>query len=107
MLRQSAHAEGSRTPYRGIRRQNQCYLRLLANSAHARIKPITGLQRRLSDASAVLLPVVSEHLIAGSADLGAMLLKAAENTEVALIYHCTAMALHIAGTGLLLVRRAA
>jgi hypothetical protein len=59
------------------------------------------------DVSAVLLPVVSEHLFAGSADLGAMLLKAAENTEVALIYHCTAMALHIAGTGLLLVRRAA
>jgi hypothetical protein len=57
--------------------------------------------------SAVLLPMVSKHLIAGSADLGAKLLKAGENTEVALIYHCTAMALHIAGTGLLLVRSAA
>jgi hypothetical protein len=51
--------------------------------------------------------MVSKHLIAGSADLGAKLLKAGENTEVALIYHCTAMALHIAGTGLLLVRSAA
>jgi hypothetical protein len=69
--------------------------------------PITGLPRRLPDVNAVLLPVVSEHLIAGPADLGAMLLKAGENTEVALIYHCTAMALHIAGAGLLLVRSAA
>jgi len=57
--------------------------------------------------SAVLLPVISEHLIAGSADLGTILLKAGENTEVALIYHCAAMALHIAGTGLLLLWRAA
>jgi hypothetical protein len=80
---------------------------LLADSARARISPTTGLQRRLSDVSAVLLPVVSQHLIAGSADLGAILLKAGENTEVALTYHCTAMALHVTGTGLLLVRRAA
>jgi hypothetical protein len=56
---------------------------------------------------AVLLPVVSQHLIAGSADLGAILLKAGENTEVALTYHCTAMALHVTRTGLLLVGRAA
>jgi hypothetical protein len=67
----------------------------------------SGPVAAITGCEAVLLPVVSEHLIAGSADLGAMLLKAAENTEVALIYHCTAMALHIAGTGLLLVRRAA
>jgi hypothetical protein len=69
--------------------------------------PESGLQRRLSDVSAVLLPVVSQHLIAGSADLGAILLKAGENTEVALTYHCTAMALHVTRTGLLLVGRAA
>ena len=53
------------------------------------------------------MPVVSKHLIAGAADLGAILLKTGENTEVALIYHCTAVALDVAGTGLLLVRRAA
>jgi hypothetical protein len=51
--------------------------------------------------------VVSQHLITGSADLGAILLKAGENTEVALTYHCTAMALHVTRTGLLLVGRAA
>jgi hypothetical protein len=66
-------------------------------------RPVTVMIGRESR----LLPVAFQHLIAGSADLGAILLKAAENTEVALIYHCTAMALHIAGTGLLLVRRAA
>ena len=61
----------------------------------------------ITGCEAVLLPVVSKHLIAGAADLGAILLKTGENTEVALIYHCTAMALDVAGTGLLLVRRAA
>src|ERR1700722_8774615 len=106
MPRQSAHADGSRTPYRGIRRQNQCYLRRLADSGHARIRPITGVRCRLPDVSAILLPVASQHLIAGSADLGAILLKAGQNAEVALIYHRTAVALHIAGTGLLLLRRA-
>src|ERR1700686_58102 len=100
MLRHSAHADGSRTPYRGIRRQNQCYLRLLANSAHASSRPAEAI----IGCEAVLLPVVSEHLIAAAADLGAILLKTGENTEVALIYHCTAVALDVAGTGLLLVR---
>jgi hypothetical protein len=51
--------------------------------------------------------VVSQHLIAGSADLGAILLKAAQNSEVALIYHCTAVALNVAVAGLLFIRRAA
>jgi hypothetical protein len=67
----------------------------------------SGQPQQLSDAGAVLLPLVSQYLIAGSADLGAMLLKAGQDTEVALIYHRTAVALNVAGTGLLLIRRAA
>jgi hypothetical protein len=54
-----------------------------------------------------LLPVASQHQITRSADLGAKLLKAGQNTEVALIYHCTAVALNIADAGLLLFRRTA
>jgi hypothetical protein len=54
-----------------------------------------------------LLPVASQHLIAGSADLGTILLKAGQNAEIALINHCTTVALNIAGAGLLLFRRAA
>ena len=56
---------------------------------------------------AVLLPVVSQYLIAGPADPGAILLKAGQDTEVALIYHGAAVALNVAGAGFLLVRRAA
>jgi hypothetical protein len=51
--------------------------------------------------------VASQNLIAGSADPGAILLKAGQNAEVALIYHGAAVALNVAGTGLLLFRRAA
>jgi hypothetical protein len=55
----------------------------------------------------VLLPVVLQHLIAGRADLGTKLLKAGQNREVALIHHSAAVALNIAGTRLLFLRRAA
>ena len=55
----------------------------------------------------VLLPVAFQHLVARGRYLGAILLKAGQNAEVALIYHGTAVALNIAGTGLLLLRRAA
>jgi hypothetical protein len=62
---------------------------------------------KLPDAAAVLLAVVSQYLIAGPADPGAILLKAGQDAEVALIYHGAAVALNVAGTGFLLVRRAA
>jgi hypothetical protein len=65
------------------------------------------LQRRLSDARAVLLPVVSQHLIAALGQLGTMLLKASQNGEIALIHHQAAEALDIARASPLLVRRAA
>src|ERR1035437_9398359 len=107
MLRESAHAFGSRTPYRGIPCQNQCYPRSLANSDRVRIEPITGQQRRSPDANAVLLPVVFQHLITGQGQLRTILLKASQNSEIALIDHGTAVALYVAGAGLLFVRRAA
>jgi len=75
-------------------------------------------QRRLSsrrrafrghdrDASAVLLPVIFQHLIARRGQLGAILLQASEDGEVALIDHGAAVALNVAGASLLLLRRAA
>src|SRR5439155_22433334 len=38
----SAHADRPQIPYRGIRYQNQCYLRLLANADCGQIERITG-----------------------------------------------------------------
>src|SRR5258705_9505222 len=38
----SAHADRPQTPYRGIRYQNQCFLRLLANADCGQIERITG-----------------------------------------------------------------
>ena len=56
---------------------------------------------------AVLLPVVSQHLIAGLGQFGTMLLKASEDGEVALIHHQAAKALDISRASLLLFRCAA
>ena len=56
---------------------------------------------------AQLLAVTLEHLVAGRADLGAVLLQAGQNDEIALIDHGTAVALHVARTGLLFLGRAA
>src|SRR5665213_348347 len=70
-----------------------------------RIGPISGPQRRVWNP--VLLPVVFQHLLAGHADFGAVLLKAGQNGEVALIHHSAAVTLNIAGASLLLLRRAA
>jgi hypothetical protein len=55
----------------------------------------------------IILPVALEHLVAGRAELGAVLLKAGQNGEVALIDHPTAVALNVARTGRLLLGRAA
>jgi hypothetical protein len=51
--------------------------------------------------------VVSQYLIAGWGQLGTNLLKASQNGEIALINHLAAVTLNIAGTSLLLLRRAA
>jgi hypothetical protein len=55
----------------------------------------------------VLLSVVLQHLIAGLGYLGAILLQASQNGEIALIDHRTAVALNVTRTGCLLLRRAA
>jgi hypothetical protein len=54
-----------------------------------------------------LLPVVFQHLIAGLAYFGAILLQASQDREIALIDHWTAVALNVARTGRLLLRRTA
>ena len=54
-----------------------------------------------------LLSVVFQHLIAGSGQLGTILLKASQNGEITLIDHRTAKALNVARASRLLLRRAA
>ena len=54
-----------------------------------------------------LLAVAFQHLVAGSRDLGTILLKARQDGEIALVDHRAAEALHVAGAGRLLLRRAA
>jgi hypothetical protein len=71
------------------------------------IKP---LQARSGDywmRARLLLPVVSQHLIAGLGQFWTMLLKASQNREVALIDQRAAKALNIARASFLLVWRAA
>ena len=63
--------------------------------------------RRMRDASATLLPVVFQHLIAGLGQFGPILLKARQHREVALIDHRAAVALNVARTGRLFFRRTA
>jgi hypothetical protein len=43
-------------PYKGIRYQNQCYLRFLADSGHASKEPITALWRRWPDLEGYYCP---------------------------------------------------
>ena len=52
----------------------------------------------------VLLPVGSQHQIAGLGQFGTMLLKASQDSEVALIHHQSAVALDVARASLLLFR---
>jgi len=54
-----------------------------------------------------LLAVVLQNLIAGRRNLGAVLLQARQDGEIALIDHRTAEALHVARAGLLLIGGAA
>jgi hypothetical protein len=51
--------------------------------------------------------VALQHLIAGGADPGTVLLQAGENGEIALIDYGTTVALHVAGEGLLFIGRPA
>jgi hypothetical protein len=55
----------------------------------------------------LLLPVAYQHLIAGLAYPGAILLQTGQNDEVALIDHGAAETLNVTIAGLLLLRRAA
>ena len=70
------------------------------------IRPEAGL-RGGERCEGGLLAVVFQHLIAGRRDLGAVLLQAGQNGEIALIDHRAAEALNVARAGLLLFRRAA
>src|SRR4051812_18262964 len=83
--RSFTHATGSRAPYRGIRRQNQCYLGYQAMPPRRPTTPETGLARRLTEVNVALLPVVLQHLVAGRRNLGAILLQAGQDGEIALI----------------------
>jgi hypothetical protein len=65
-----------------------------------RTRPIAGLPPRL-------LSVVFQDLIAGRGQLGAILLKAGQNGEIALVDHRPAEALDVARASLLLFRRTA
>src|ERR1700712_3645466 len=103
----AADAAGPHAPYRGIRLQNQCYRRWRA------VRPWPDrcwcrLQARFADAKCpALLAVVLQHHVASLGQLGAVLLQAGENSEVALIDHRTAVTLNIPGTGRLLLGRSA
>src|ERR1700676_3385950 len=103
----AAHANGSRTPYRGIRCQNQCYLRLPApppqpdQASNGPVATMNGC------GSSGLLSVVLQHLIAGLGQLGTILLQAGQNGEIALIDDRTAEALNVARTSRLLLRSSA
>src|SRR6266850_5691190 len=54
----SAHARRSRAPYRGIRRQNQCYMGCLTPPVTRVIEPKTAFPRGLTDANAAYWPLL-------------------------------------------------
>src|ERR1700739_1951435 len=93
-----AHACRSRTPYRGIRYQNQCYMRFIAIPAASGTRWKTASPRRCRKRE-VLLPVVFQHLIACHGNPRAILLEAGQNYEITLIYCRAAEALNIARAG--------
>src|SRR3974390_321152 len=57
--------------------------------------------------NARLLAVVFQHPVAGSADLGAIVLQTGQNGEITLVHQVTAEALHVARAGFLFRGRAA
>src|SRR6185436_217931 len=66
----SAHARRSRAPYRGIRRQNQCYMGCLAPPVTRVMEPKTAFSARVNGRERRLLAVVLQNLVAGGTDLG-------------------------------------
>ncbi|MGY3122223.1 hypothetical protein ACVWXN_008560 [Bradyrhizobium sp. i1.4.4] len=48
----------------------------------------------------VLLPVIRQHLVAGFAEAGTVLLEASEHGAIAIVHHGTAEARHIARAGI-------
>jgi len=90
-----------------MRRQNQCYPGSVANAAGPALTADSRTFRRKYRTQTRLLPVAFQHLIAGDADLGAILLQAGKDGEVALIDHGPAVSLNVAGARLLLFRRTA
>ena len=71
------------------------------------MRPGTGLLRRWGMRELGLLPVIFQDLIAGPGQLGTILLQAGQDDEIALIDDLAAVALNVARTGRLLLRRAA
>src|SRR5471032_1533628 len=69
--------------------------------------PMASGSCEIGPAMAPLLPVAHQHLIASLGQLGAILLQAGQDDEVALIDHRAAETLNVARTGFLLLRRAA
>ena len=71
------------------------------------MRPPQALAAAMGAVAGVLLAVVFQHLIAGLGQLGAVLLQAGQDGEVALIDDRAAEALNVARTGRLLFRRTA
>ena len=80
---------------------------LISPGRRAGNHPGIGPCATVKECESGLLAVVFQHLVASRRDLGTILLKASQDGEVALIDHRAAEALHVAGAGLLLLRRSA
>src|SRR5712671_6941610 len=107
MPRQSARADRDREPHIGEYDAKTNAICDFSHTPPVRIRPIIGRQRQLSDARAVLLVVVFEHLGASGTQLGTILLKAGQDGEIALIDDGAAELLDIAVASLLLLGCAA
>src|SRR6266850_2458135 len=80
---------------------------LLNPARDTRHRAENGFSARVNGRERGLLAVALEDLVAGGADLGTMFLQTRQDGEIALVDHRTAELLHIAGTGLLFLRRSA
>ena len=80
---------------------------LISPARDARHRAENGFSARVNGRERGLLAVALEDLVAGGADLGTMLLETGQDGEIALVDHRTAELLHVAGAGLLFLRRAA
>src|SRR3981081_3710783 len=80
---------------------------LLGPARDARHRAENGSSARVNGRERRLLAVVLQYQVAGGTDLGTMFLEAREDGEIALVDHRTAELLHVAGAGLLLLRRSA